>query len=312
MKQYCHDIKRISELIMRRELNAWLRNGIVFTLSPTGKEFTAVRNRLYNFTNQVIAERRKIIEETRNNNNQTDVENKKEPKIFLDCLLEFQSNGENSLSNSDIREEVDTFIFEGHDTTSAAILFSLYSLATHKHVQDKAMNELNQIFGSDQRAPTLNDIKQMQYLERVIKESLRLYPSVPMISRQLTQDLHLDGDIVIPATTNVILIPYFLHRNTNIYPDADKFDPDRFLPENMKHLHPYAYIPFSAGPRNCIGQKFAMLELKVILSTILRNTEIASSTKAENLSLAPLLILRNLNKILMTFQERRSLTIDAQ
>ena len=84
---------------------------------------------------------------------------------------------------------------------------------------------------------------------------LRLYQSVPIISRQLGEDVVIDGK-TIPAGTNAILCKFLLHRDPQIYPNPDNFDPDRFLPENSEKRNPFAYVPFSAGPRNCIGQKY--------------------------------------------------------
>ena len=134
------------------------------------------------------------------------------------------SQGGTVLSDRDIREEVDTFMFEGHDTTATNMSFTLWLLATHPEVQDRCLEELETIFGGDQERPaTSQDLAAMKYLETCLKESLRwasptstlastrLYQSVPIISRILGEDLEVGG-MVIPANTNAILFPFLLHR----------------------------------------------------------------------------------------------------
>ena len=151
---------------------------------------------------------------------------------------------------------------------------------------------------------TSNDLNKLAYLENVIKECLRLFPSVPLFTRELKQDCEigknsafldiafiqfryvsfnsLAGYKILKGVTAVIL-PYALHRNEKYFPDPEKFDPDRFLPENSKDRHPFAYMPFSAGRRNCIGQRFAQMEEKVILAHIFRKFEIKSLKTTEEL-----------------------------
>ncbi|XP_014610545.1 PREDICTED: cytochrome P450 4C1-like [Polistes canadensis] len=120
---------------------------------------------------------------------------------------------------------------------------------------------------------TISLFQKLSYFERCLKESLRLYPSVHIISRQISHDLQLKH-YLIPSGTTLGVNIYSVHRNQKYWPNANVFDPDRFLPENIKGRHPYVYIPFSAGPRNCIGQKLAMLELKVFVAFILYNFEL--------------------------------------
>nr|CAD7200519.1 unnamed protein product [Timema douglasi] len=131
----------------------------------------------------------------------------------------------------------------------------------------------------------------MTYLEQVIKESLRLYPSVPLYGRLLEDDIIIKN-YTIPAGTNFGIFPYCIHRNPRIYPDPEGFNPDRFSKESSQERHPFAYLPFSAGPRNCIGQRFALLEGKNILSTVLRNLRIESLDKPEDIAVLGELILR--------------------
>ena len=107
---------------------------------------------------------------------------------FLDVLLQSTINGK-PLSHNDIREEVDTFMFEGHDTTTSGISYCLYLLARHANVQQRAFNEVIEVLGEDrEKSITMRDLQDLKYLEAVIKESLRMYPPVPMIGRQITED----------------------------------------------------------------------------------------------------------------------------
>ena len=138
-------------------------------------------------------------------------------------------------------------------------------------------------------------------MERCIKESLRLYPSVFFISRNLGEDVITTTGHLLPKDTHVFIYIYELHRNPDIYPDPEKFDPDRFLPENCQNRHPYAYIPFSAGPRNCIGQKFAILEMKVALCAILSKFYLHPIDTLQSVVLIPDIILRSKDEIKVKF-----------
>lgn len=108
------------------------------------------------------------------------------------------------------------------------------------------MDELNEIFEDDKRMPTMKDIREMRYLEQCVKETLRLYPSVPLIARKLNDDIRC-GKYTIPSGSNIMIFPYATHRLRSIYPNPECFDPDRFSPEQCEKRHPYAFIPFSAG-----------------------------------------------------------------
>ncbi|KAI2474361.1 hypothetical protein C4B38_000445, partial [Diabrotica virgifera virgifera] len=114
----------------------------------------------------------------------------------------------------------------------------------------KVFEELIDILGPDRRVFP-DDLPQMKYLERVVKETLRLFPAVPLLARTLQDDIDA-GDMVFPSGSSVLVGTVFVHRNPVHWPDPLKFDPDRFLPENAAKRHPCTYIPFSYGPRNCI------------------------------------------------------------
>ncbi|XP_045533139.1 cytochrome P450 4c3-like [Pieris brassicae] len=219
---------------------------------------------------------------------------------MLDLLLQNEKDG-----NIDaIREEVDTFLFEGHDTTASALCFLIVEIANDTTVQNKIYDELTHIFGDTKRAPTMDDLAEMKYLECCIKESLRLYPSVPMISRYMTKEMQFGNGCKIPAESVCIICVYDVHRLPNLYPETEKFIPERFLPENTVDRHPFAYIPFSAGPRNCIGQKFAMLEIKPLISGLIRRFHVDPVTKTTDIRYKSDLVLRSTHPLYVQFKNR--------
>ncbi|GMR47782.1 hypothetical protein PMAYCL1PPCAC_17977, partial [Pristionchus mayeri] len=197
----------------------------------------------HSFTKNVIAERAEALA-------RGEVERNK--RAFLDLLLEEKEK--QNLSDEDIREEVDTFMFEGHDTTSAGLGWTIWCLATHPEIQERAYNEVLQLLGDDvDRDIGREDMGNLVYLDRCIKEAMRLFPPVPFVSRQLQKDFVL-GKYLLPVNSIVSISPFVVHRNESIYPNPLEYDPDRFLPEKVTERNAYDYIPFSAGPRNCIGQ----------------------------------------------------------
>ncbi|CAN7942101.1 unnamed protein product, partial [Ixodes hexagonus] len=193
----------------------------------------------------------------------------------------------------------------GHDTTAVGISWALYLIGLHPRVQERIQDELEDIFGSDtERDATMNDIRRMKYLECVIKEAQRLFPSVPLIARLLQQDWKYDGYIVPKGTVCLVAI-YVLHRDPDAFPNPEEFIPERFLPENGAGRHPFAYVPFSAGPRNCIGQRFAMMEMKTLVSRVLRNYTLHSMDQRDKIQLAAELVLRPRDGLRMKLKSRK-------
>ncbi|XP_063865089.1 cytochrome P450 4C1-like [Scylla paramamosain] len=295
--EYVRAVKRINYLIQRRIMIVWQQPDFMFRLLGIKKEQDACLAVLHSFTRDVIRERRELHRETKAREQQQ--EHSEEERLlgkgkrrlaFLDLLLEASEDGK-VLSDEDIREEVDTFMFRGHDTTSSGINWALYLMGRHPEEQARVQEELDSIFGDSDRPVTMEDLRQMKYTENCIKESLRLLPSVPFIGRKLKEDIVINNQRI-PGGVNFSLAIYKLHRNPEQFPDPEKFDPDRFLPENAAKRHPYAYVPFSAGPRNCIGQKFALLEEKVVVSSVLRNFRVVSDIPETDLKLTGELILR--------------------
>lgn len=307
--EYVGAVSKAAELIIHCMLRPWLHSDLVYPLTSYGREMKKCLKILFNFTESVIQDRKLLRREEGTNEQWTEQEGgiygKKKQLAFLDLLLEHnkKSNLEAQLTDEDIRQEVDTFMFEGHDTTTSAITWSLFLLGLHPDIQEDLYKEMDEIFHGSMRAPTIKDFSEMKLLERVIKESLRLYPAVPLMGRTLSEDVQLDK-YLLPAGCTIMIEVFSLHRDERWFPDAERFDPDRFLPENTVNRHPYAYIPFSAGARNCIGQKFAMYEEKSILSSIIRNYRFRTQGTREDISQLLEMVLRSYNGIWLTLEKR--------
>nr|XP_019591627.1 PREDICTED: cytochrome P450 4V2 [Rhinolophus sinicus]XP_019591628.1 PREDICTED: cytochrome P450 4V2 [Rhinolophus sinicus] len=305
--EYVRAVYRMSDVIYRRMRVPWLWLDFSFLMFKEGWEHKRCLKIVHAFTNKVIAERANELkrdEECKGDDKGT-TSSKNKRQAFLDLLLNVTDDEGNKLSHNDIREEVDTFMFEGHDTTAAAINWALYLLGSYPEVQKTLDNELDEVFGKSNRPATLEDLKKLKYLECVIKETLRIFPSVPMIARNINQNCKI-GEYDISKGCQALIVFYALHRDPKYFPDPEEFKPERFFPENSKGRHPYAYVPFSAGPRNCIGQRFAMMEEKTILSCILRHFWVESTQKREEVGVSGELILRPINGIWIKLKRRNT------
>ncbi|CAJ0922407.1 unnamed protein product, partial [Mesorhabditis belari] len=232
-------------------------------LSGHRKRFNENVKYLTDFTKKVISDRQREFEK----GNRKFLGNK---VTFLDFLLEAKEA--NNLTDEDIREEVDTFMFEGHDTTSSGIAWILWCLAHHQDVQENLLDEINSVFQDGNSTNLTHEmIKETPLLDQIIKESARIFPPVPIVQREIQNDFQ-SGEFILPKGCVVWINPMIIHRNRKVWgDDFMQFKPERFAPENEKPRHPYDLIPFSAGLRNCIGQRFALLEEKVMVMHLIKN-----------------------------------------
>ncbi|KAL4714434.1 hypothetical protein ACJJTC_017729 [Scirpophaga incertulas] len=329
---YALAVMKMCDILHQRHYKFWLRPDFMFNFTSLSKMQTKLLNIIHGLTSKVIKNKKdmyfsnkskgiipeslaELIKSSDDGNSESDKtiftdnifkgyrddldfidENdvgEKKRLAFLDLLIESAQNGTSSLTDNEIKEQVDTIMFEGHDTTAAGSSFVLCVLGVHQHIQTKVYDELYNIFGDTNRPATFEDTLRMKYLERVILETLRLFPPVPAIARELKHDVQIStNNYVLPAGATVVIGMYKLHRNPKYYKNPDIFDPDNFLPENMQSRHYYSYLPFSAGPRSCVGRKYAMLKLKVLLSTILRNFRTISDISEDKFPLQADIILK--------------------
>ncbi|XP_034238722.1 cytochrome P450 4C1-like [Thrips palmi] len=273
-KTYFESIHRVGTGIVHRLVRPWLWMPIVYKRTASYRQLFNDLRTLHGYTAKVIAERKALLDDPDARPHDDGDSKRRVLRPFLDVLLSAQRDGAD-LSDTDIRHEVDTFMFEGHDTTSMALSWALELLGRHPEMQDKLVEELEGA-GSD-----WDSVSRLPFLDRVLKECLRLRPSVPFIARQLDTDAVIADGQIIPAGAAVNVNIYDLHRHPDFFPDPERFDPDRFLPDKEQARHPFAYVPFSAGPRNCIGKRFAVMEMKLLLASVVRAFSVRSAMPAK-------------------------------
>ncbi|TGZ32209.1 Cytochrome P450 4C1, partial [Temnothorax longispinosus] len=298
-QKYRKAVHRICELFIYRLLRQWLHNDWIFSLTSKGKEQAKILRILHGFTNHIIAERKLYHERTNGrllrrsitstDTNDTEANGKRIQLSLLDHLI--ADNREGRLTDLDVKEQIDGFMFAGHDTTALNLTYLLMLLAEHKDIQDRVRNEVNTAFQENGKKFNIKLLQNLTYLNRCIKETLRLYPSVFLISRVAGKNVKLQSYLV-PAGTTVVLNIYGVHRDPNFWPNPETFDPDKFLPERFQNRHPYSYLPFSAGPRNCLGQQYALLQIKALIAPLIQNYYLEPITYLKNLRLQADLVLR--------------------
>ncbi|CAL2051102.1 unnamed protein product [Caenorhabditis brenneri] len=261
---YVKAVEGFNAMAIAHAINPLYQVSAIYWALGLQKKKDEFLNTMKTFTGDVIAERRAAIA-----SGEVEKETSKRKMNFLDILL--NSGESNVLSAEDIRQEVDTFMFAGHDTTTTSLSWACWNLAHNPDIQEKVYEELIEIFGEDPNEDVTSEkMSKLDYTERMLKESKRVIAPVPAVQRKLINDMEIDG-VIVPAGTNVGIAPLALHSNAYVFPDPEKFDPDRFLPDEVAKRNAYDYIPFSAGLRNCIGQKFAQMNEKVMLIHILKN-----------------------------------------
>ncbi|XP_026223406.1 cytochrome P450 3A40-like [Anabas testudineus] len=216
--------------------------------------------------------------------------NKNEPKKRVDFMQlmvdsQFSENHKNDtgskkgLSDNEILSQAMIFIFAGYETTSSSLNFLAYNLATHPDIQKTLQKEIDETFPEKGR-PTYEAMMQMEYLDMVVNESLRLYPIPNRLERMSKTSVEVNG-VTIPKGTVIMIPVYTLHHDPTLWPEPEAFKPERFSKENKDNLDPYAFLPFGAGPRNCIGMRFALLVIKLAIVEILQNFSFVTCKETE-------------------------------
>ena len=226
---------------------------------PANRRFLAARAELDEVVDRMIAERRRGGEG---------------PPDLLSILLEVRDENGRPLSDVQLRDEAKTFLIAGHDTTAITLSWAFTLLSQHPAAEQRLRSELDDVLGG--RTPTAEDVPNLSYTKMVIQETLRHYPPLFILPRMPIEDDEVGGYHV-PAGTTLIFCPYITHRHPDFWDNPEGFDPTNFTPEAEKERHRFAYIPFSGGPRGCIGFPFAMLDMHLIIAMVLQRFRLSLS-----------------------------------
>ncbi|CAH1118516.1 unnamed protein product [Phaedon cochleariae] len=274
-----HNLDKIMEIVTYRIFHIWQHIRIMRMLFPMNWQFRNYEKKFRDFTTAVVKRKMEEYEAAKQNYRKSSLvaaieeENPKRKLAFLDLILE-----NSNFTEKELIEEVEIFLIAGTDTTASAICCILTMLGMFQDIQQKVYEEIFEIMGPDRKVVPA-DLPEMKYTERVIKESLRIFPVAAFFVRSVGENIDM-GEFVVPEGSSVFFGPVHIQRNPKYWPDPLKFDPDRFLPENVAKRHPCTYIPFSFGPRNCIGVRYAMMNMKTILANTLRRYKVFTQYKS--------------------------------
>ncbi|KAI1307666.1 Cytochrome P450 4V2 [Halotydeus destructor] len=272
--EYQKSLSEYCRSFILRSRNPLVYNDFVYYyLTPSGRRAKQLVDKMHSITEQVIADRKKVL------------------------IGKLESDPYEL-------KKVETFTFAGFDTSALAIGYVVFHLGHAPLVQEKLFNEITEVVGEDpDREISLDHLSRLTYLEMVIKESLRLNPAVPTIVRKLSEPIEINGHLI-PKDISVFMKLHLLHRDARYFPEPDEFNPERFSPAQVDKIPPYAYVPFSSGARNCIGQKFAMNEMKIVVAHIVRRFKIKSLVTIAELRLVNGIVMKPTRPMTIQFTPR--------
>ncbi|KAH8357254.1 hypothetical protein KR084_012687 [Drosophila pseudotakahashii] len=229
-----------------------------------------------------------------------------EMRTVIDKAIELYRKGDIPLT--ELKSECGSMVMAAFETTAHTVYHTLILLAMYPECQERVFNEIRELLPKAEDFEITNeDLQKLVYLDRVLNEAMRLIPSIPIVTRETVADLPLSNGVIIPKGVTLGVDIFSIHRNKDFWgPEAAKFNPDNFLPEKVSNRHPYAFIPFSKGKRNCIGWRYGLTSTKLALVKILTNYELSTSFRYQDLDFIDNVVL-NLAKFPGLAFRRRSL-----
>lgn len=288
-------VSKFLNSVQQRMIRFWLKWDLIYKWTSQYKKEMAMKDTYESFCRAAyeakvveIAEKKCMgideINEARENNSMNFIQK---------C---FQLKDENKFTMDDVHDELGFLFLASTDTSSNTIQAITLLLAINQNCQDRVFDELYEIFENQNDFVTTEHLGKMKYLELIIKESLRLFPIAPFFLRENSEDFQFRG-VVVPKGTYFIMNILKIQRNQKYWGDNSmEFYPERFLTENFAKVHPYAYVPFSAGARNCVGKMYAMAALKISLAHILRRYKLTSRLKFEDIQIQANIVMKIINE----------------
>ncbi len=258
---------RILGLVARFQPPAWVP-------TRTNRRFQASARKVDEVILQIIDARRKQSDANADD--------------LLSLLIRARDEDGSSMTDAQVRDEAVTLFLAGHETTALALTYSLYLLATHPKCQDRLAAELAEVLGG--RPPGLADLERLAYTDAVVLEAMRLYPPAWVMARQALTDVEIGG-FRFGKGAEFVMSPWVVHRDPRNFEAAESFQPERWQGDLAQRLPRFAYFPFGGGPRVCIGNRFAMMEAKLVLATAVQRFRFEVTPQTE-LTLLPSVTLR--------------------
>ncbi|XP_049880753.1 cytochrome P450 4C1-like [Pectinophora gossypiella] len=263
-------VNKIHNTFVLRIQSTWMQNEFLYYWTALKKRQDRLIEVLHSTSNTMI-QRRKSVLMSNENLEKPPQKIEKRFRSFLDILIESSADG--SLSDTEIREEVDTMVSAGFETSATLLTFALVVIGSYPEVQEKMYQELEEVFEGSDRDVHKYDLPKLVYMDAVLKETMRLYPVIPIIARYVDRDIQIKN-YTLKAGTSCFLHIYGVHRHPVWGPDAHEFRPERWLCTDDLSKSANTFASFGLGKRACIGQKFALTSAKTTLSYILRNYKI--------------------------------------
>lgn len=210
------------------------------------------------------------------------------PADLLTVLMEARDEDGVSMSDRQLRDEIATLVTAGHETTTLVLAWTCFLIATRPEIVECVAAEIAFLNGN---APAYEDLNKLRYMRTVVEEVMRLYPPVWVLSRTAQQPDSI-GEYDIPAGSEILIFPYITHRHPKWWPEPEEFRPERFAAENSSSRPRYAYLPFGAGPRTCVGLNFAVTEILVVLVMLLQRFRFDLATEPAAVRAEPSVTLR--------------------
>ncbi|XP_053691287.1 cytochrome P450 4c21-like [Sabethes cyaneus] len=268
--KFSHLIDKVAEFILNRFKNPLLCVESIYRLTKQYKLEETTRMELSKFVTKVFHNTKAQRAKRETFSEKANDEDYRKPKIFIDQLLDLYD--QKIFNDIEVFDNVVTMIVAGTDTSGTVMGFVSHMLAIYPHLQEKVFQEISEVFPANENLHfTPEKLNQLQYTEMFIKETLRHFPLGPIFVRAPLSDIELD-EVQVPAGTTLMICIYNLHYRQDIWgPEAEEFNPDNFSPERTENRHPFAFLPFSGGIRNCIGYRYAMISMKVMMVHLLKN-----------------------------------------
>ena len=261
---------------------------------PQNRRFQTAKDRLDATIFRMIDERRKSGED-------------RGDLLSMLLLAQDEEGDGKGMTDQQVRDEALTIFLAGHETTANALVWTWYLLSQHPDVETKLHEELDQVLHG-KRLPTFEDVPNLRYTEMVFAEAMRLYPPAWAVGRLAIADYEIGG-YTVRAGSLVLLSQYVMHRDERYYPEATRFDPERWKPEARESRPAYAYFPFGGGPRRCIGEGFAWMEGILLIATLARSWQMRL-VPGHPVEMRPVITLRPKHGMQMTLSKRQGMNVD--